>query len=107
MHEDHIATLKTKRRKLQRELLAIEDRLDDEPSKDWEDRSAERQGDEVLEALGTHDLEELRKVDAALARAEMGTYGTCVRCGAAISAERLDALPETPHCKTCALSLVQ
>mgnify|MGYP001088980676 CR=1 FL=1 len=39
---------------------------------------------------------------AALARIEDGTYGTCVRCGAVISAERLDVLPATPFCRHCA-----
>lgn len=84
------------------EMEEIEDKLDDEPPKDWEDRASERQGDEVLEAMGQHDLDELRQIDAALARIADGTYGTCVRCGEAISSERLEVLPQTPLCKLCA-----
>ena len=61
-----------------------------------------RQGDEVLEALGAHDQEEIRQIDAALARIDAGEYGACVTCGNDISAERLEVLPATPFCKNCA-----
>lgn len=44
---------------------------------------------------------ELRDVDAALERIEAGTYGKCVLCGKEISQERLEALPQTPHCIDC------
>ena len=96
-------TLLTRRAELLGDLAEIEDQLDDEPSKDWEDRSAERQGDEVLEALGQHDLDELRRIAAALGRIADGTYGECVKCGAAISEARLESLPDTPFCKNCAV----
>lgn len=94
--------LLARRAELLGELADIEDKLDDEPPKDWEDRASERQGDEVLEALGASDLAELRQIDAALARVEAGTYGTCLNCGDPISAERLAVLPAAPLCKTCA-----
>lgn len=94
--------LKSRRKELVAELQKIEDRLDDEPSKDWEDRSSERQGDEVLESLGTHDLSELRQIDAALERISDGSYGICAKCGNEISIERLEALPSTPLCRHCA-----
>ena len=96
------ATLLKRRAELQDEMLRIEDSLDDPPPKDWEDRAAERQGDEVLEAKGNFDATELRRIDAALARIEDGSYGICVKCGDEISAARLDLLPATPLCKTCA-----
>ena len=98
----HEEQLKARRAELTHELADIEDRLDDEPPKDWEDRASERQSDEVLEALGAHDLAELRQIEAALARIEDGTYGDCVKCGDPISEKRLEALPETPFCKNCA-----
>ena len=97
-----IARLKARRAELVEEMEEIEDALDDEPPNDWEDRAAERQGDEVLEALGTHDLDEVRRIDAALARHAAGEYGICVKCGDDISDARLDAVPETPFCKKCA-----
>lgn len=98
---EQMAHLKARRAELTNELHDIEDRLDDEPSKDWEDRATERQGDEVLETLGAHDLSELRQIDAALARIADGTYGACMKCGGNIGAERLGAVPATPLCMAC------
>jgi DnaK suppressor protein len=44
---------------------------------------------------------QLELVDAALARLDAGTYGTCVQCGRAIAAERLEALPWAARCIDC------
>lgn len=41
---------------------------------------------------------ELGEVEAAQQRLRDGTYGSCMACGAAISLERLEALPATPFC---------
>ena len=83
-------------------LNAVEHALDETPSKDWEDRASERQGDEVLEVLGLKEMAELRRIDAALARIEAGSYGTCQSCGDTIAEARLEFLPDTPYCTTCA-----
>jgi DnaK suppressor protein len=40
-------------------------------------------------------------VDEALARIAAGTFGACVRCGAAIQPERLEALPWAARCIDC------
>lgn len=85
------------------DLSEIEDQLDETPTKDWEDRSAERQGDQVLEALGNQELDELKRIDAALDRIAQGTYGVCAKCGEQISDARLELLPATPLCKNCAV----
>jgi RNA polymerase-binding transcription factor DksA len=42
------------------------------------------------------------QVRAALRRLESGTYGKCLACGEAISAERLEALPYVSLCTPCA-----
>ena len=97
-----IERLTDRRAALLKDLDQIEDALDDAAPKDWEDRAVERQGDEVLEAMGHHDAEELRRIDAALARHAAGDYGICVTCGEDIAPERLDAVPETPFCAKCA-----
>ncbi len=94
--------LLARRKELLSDLDHIEQDLDVPATKDWEDRASERQGDEVLEALGEHDLHELRQIDAALKRVDEGEYGYCVTCGAEIDAERLEIVPATPFCKTCA-----
>ena len=44
----------------------------------------------------------LTGIEAAEQRLTDGLYGTCTTCGREIIAERLDALPATPTCVTCA-----
>lgn len=95
-------TLLNRRSELAGELSEIEHALDAPMPKDWEDRSSERQGDEVLEALGHVEMAELKRIDAALERIEDGTYGTCLTCGEAISDARLAAVPEAALCRNCA-----
>ena len=53
-------------------------------------------------ALRDRSEQQLGLVDAALARLDAGTFGTCVRCGLAIAPERLEALPWAEHCIACA-----
>ncbi|MCR9110729.1 MAG: TraR/DksA C4-type zinc finger protein [Rhodobacteraceae bacterium] len=91
-----------RRAELADDLDEIENALDDPMPKDWEDRSSERQGDEVLEALGKSDLAELRRIDAALNRIADGSYGTCAKCGNEISEDRLTAVPTAALCRNCA-----
>jgi DnaK suppressor protein len=43
----------------------------------------------------------LRKVRAALARIEDGSYGTCMHCEDEISPKRLKAVPWAPFCIRC------
>ena len=38
---------------------------------------------------------------AALHRIDLGTYGTCVDCGAMVPEGRLEARPEAARCLTC------
>lgn len=43
----------------------------------------------------------LERIEKALNRMEAGTYGDCVKCGRAISPERLLALPYVELCVKC------
>lgn len=52
----------------------------------------------VMKALRSN----LRWVDRALKKMDMGTYGTCERCGNPIPLERLEALPWAILCVDCA-----
>lgn len=52
-------------------------------------------------ALRDRALAQMALVDAALARLDEGTFGTCVRCGKPISAARLEALPWAAYCIDC------
>jgi RNA polymerase-binding protein DksA len=47
------------------------------------------------------DINELRAIDAALARFEEGTYGMCTRCGGDIGEARLRANPSAERCIAC------
>ncbi len=51
----------------------------------------------VMKALRSN----LRWVDRALTKMELGTYGVCERCGRPIAIERLDALPWAILCIDC------
>ncbi|MAY34109.1 MAG: TraR/DksA family transcriptional regulator [Pseudomonadota bacterium] len=89
-------------RELDTRLHSIEDELDSHQAKDWEDLATEREEDEVLERIGVDGIAEIERIRNALARIDDGTYGVCVTCGDEISAKRLDILPATPFCATCA-----
>ena len=52
----------------------------------------------VMKALRSN----LRWVDRARTKMELGTYGTCERCGNPIGIERLEALPWAILCIDCA-----
>lgn len=52
-------------------------------------------------ALRDRAVARLAQVEAALARLDAGTYGTCTECGRAIAPERLEALPWAALCIDC------
>jgi RNA polymerase-binding transcription factor DksA len=100
--EKYEAILKRRLAFLENRLEHIEDQLDDPKSADWSEQATEAEGDEVMEELGLSGLEEIRAINAALARIENGTYGECVKCGETILESRLDLVPHTPFCRKCA-----
>jgi len=53
-------------------------------------------------ALLRHAQERMVELDRATARVRDRSYGSCATCGAEIGAERLDTLPTTTRCVTCA-----
>ena len=104
-----MADVKERRTQLEQRLVEldsrlheIEDELDSHQSKDWEDLATEREGDEVLEGLGVSGQAEIQQIKAALARMDAGEYGFCTKCGTQIRDARLDVLPFTPFCASCA-----
>lgn len=58
----------------------------------------DREIDYSLEEASNHVLS---AIDAALARIEDGSYGTCTSCGRPIGKERLDAIPYAALCIDC------
>ncbi len=65
------------------------------------DHASEMFDREVDESLGENADQLVRDIDAALARLDEGTYGTCTRCGQPIPEERLDAVPYAVLCVSC------
>lgn len=87
---------------LKHRLTQIEGELASHHDADWEELAVEREGDEVLEATGRAGQIEIPLIEAALRRIDDGTYGECVQCGDRIDEARLDTLPWTPFCRSCA-----
>ncbi len=102
-YSDRKAQLEQRLADLDRRLHDIEHSLDEPAPKDFEDRATEREEDEVLETMGRSGLDEAASIRAALGRITTGVYGECTQCGAEISDERLDLLPQTPFCRKCAI----
>lgn len=46
----------------------------------------------------------LERIERALGKLDAGTYGTCDGCGGAIPEKRLEAMPDSALCVTCAAS---
>lgn len=96
------AILEARLAELDERLHEIDETLDSHQSKDWEELATEREGDEVLERMGTSGKAEIAKIKAALVRMDEDEFGYCVSCGDEISGERLDVVPHTPFCRKCA-----
>jgi DnaK suppressor protein len=60
------------------------------------------QAQQMNEAGRRRDEARLRQVDKALGMFSDGSYGTCIRCGEAIPAGRLEIRPESRLCVRCA-----
>jgi len=80
----------------------IDNRLRQPGEADWEEQATQRENDEVLESLDKQAAEEIELIRQALHRMDEGKYGKCIRCGAAIAPERLEALPYATSCIKCA-----
>jgi RNA polymerase-binding transcription factor DksA len=94
--------LENRLKELDHRLHDIDHELEGHHNRDVEDHATEIEGDEVLEGIGNAGVMEIKMINAALQRIADEIYGECVRCGEDISDARLDVLPYTPICKTCA-----
>lgn len=73
--------------------------LDDEHDPEGNTIAVERS---LVSSLAESAAIRLAQIEAALARVEDGSYGRCLRCGAAISEGRLSARPTAETCMSCA-----
>ena len=103
--KDHSKTRAELEKRL-KELVARAEHVDEDLAqrgpRDWDDNALESEGDEVLDAVGQATLKEIDMIRDSITAIDEGTYGACTDCGAAISAERLEALPEATKCRRCA-----
>ena len=74
----------------------------EDKSSNWTEQATERENDEVLESLGNASADELVMIGQALKRIDSGEYFSCSICGEDIPAERLELLPFTTRCVSCA-----
>ncbi len=105
-----VAKLEAERERLEREVIELEGR-DRESLSEASGENAYRdhmadQGSATFERELDLTLEEnlrmrLADVRAAMDRVTSGAYGTCERCGTAIPAERLEAVPTASLCIQC------
>lgn len=96
------AVLEARLAELDKRLHELDAELDSHQNRDWAELATEREEDEVLESMGSSGEAEIAMIHAALKRMDEGEYGYCVRCGEEIVSERLDLVPATPFCASCA-----
>jgi len=103
MNLDHYrSTLETLRADLEARLARLDQHGREGLPADFAEQTASRANDEVVDGLELQVRTEMTEVGNALRRIELGTYGRCTRCGEAIAAARLDALPFAATCTRCA-----
>lgn len=66
-----------------------------------EERASHQSQFDVDMALSENEAHLRAAIGAALNRLEDGSFGTCAECGAAISEERLNAVPYARRCIHC------
>ena len=92
------------------ELRERVDALSEPPELGASQGFGKRIGDGTTEAIrrltdigvGASFEERLDRVERALEKLDDGTYGTCDACGKSIPAPRLQAMPDSVLCVTCA-----
>ena len=96
------ARLEAQLAELEARRFNIDSDLSEPLDPDSAEQAVETEDDASLEGQGMLVAREIAYVKRALERIEDGTYGECVRCGAAFSLARLDARPEAALCIDCA-----
>jgi RNA polymerase-binding transcription factor DksA len=93
----------------QHEIMSIIRKIDkhvthrDEPfDRDSGERALEFENLDALFAIDSVTRLELRQINDAIERINIGHYGFCSNCGAVIDAARLAALPYIDTCLNCA-----
>ncbi len=69
---------------------------------DSSERALELENLDALFAIDRETRLELRQINDAIERIDIGHYGFCSECGAVVGVERLAALPYIDTCIVCA-----
>jgi len=78
------------------------DAINEEREIELEEHAQEEQSARFLQRLDDRTLSAVKEIDAALERVLNGTYGVCENCRGQITAARLQAMPATRFCRSCA-----
>jgi RNA polymerase-binding protein DksA len=70
--------------------------------KDFAEQVVQMENDAVLAGIGEATKQELAQINRALAQLDQGTYGQCSSCGQPIGVRRMNALPYSDLCISCA-----
>ena len=97
-----IERLRIRKSELEGRLNRVASSMRKTYAKDWEEQSIERENDEVVDALDETLRTELNQVNTALSRVDKDQYGVCAICDEPIPVARLEALPYTDRCVSCA-----
>ena len=102
VHQKIRTQLESRLTELTSRVSEIDEDLREPGPQDFEEHATEAEGDEVLESLEGSAVAEISQINAALARIEDGSYGECVTCGEEVGEKRMEAVPHTPQCISCA-----
>lgn len=103
-----LALLENEMRDRRNQILDFRDSLKSsrhmlqEPENELEEMAGKEMMLDDVARLDSRVVDELRKIEAALARMKSGSYGRCENCGRPIASKRLQAIPWTMVCKRCA-----
>lgn len=75
------------------------------PAADLADQGSDSYEHEFTLSLLQNQEQTLEEIDDALERIQQGAFGRCEECSGPISKARLQALPYTRHCVSCARKL--
>lgn len=70
--------------------------------KDFAEQVVQMENDAVLAGIGEATAAELAQINRALVQLDQGTYGSCSNCGQPIDQRRMQALPYSDRCISCA-----
>ncbi len=87
---------------LQQRVDSIHQDFADGRNSDWAEQAAERENDEVLNALESEAKNEIQQLCNAISHIEKGNYGICQACGGSIAKQRLLVQPAAIKCIHCA-----